>query len=461
VTSVSAGPAAASQLDGQGYVNVTILEGTTVQPAPAVAGCPFTGQPMRAILHGRSGTLRFDDTYLSKHVLFIGGIGTGKTNAMMQMLHDLRERTSEDDVFVVFDTKGDFLEEFYRAGDAVISTTPDAYPGGVIWNLFADLLDQDPAERSDHIFEIASTVFEEDLAKAEQNMFFAAAARDVFAGVVEALSRRPPPHDNAVLRAQLEGTSKALWDLMHEHADLAGAARYLVGQGNSPDSVRAFLQQTVNKSFSSVFRRSGDFSVRNFVRSKGGRGLFIEYDIAIGSRLLPIYRVLIDMAIKEALGLGRRGARGSVYFIFDEFALLPALSHIADGINFGRSLGLKFVAGTQNVDQVLHAYGPEVGRSIMSGFGTAFAFRLMDDASRTLVRQRFGANRKQIATFSPVRSHGVQHDVVLGSVVEDWALSGLNVGECIVSLPEGPPFSFIFDEYVRRAGPDTSSRRNG
>jgi len=30
-----------------------------------------------------------------------------------------------------------------------------------------------------------------------------------------------------------------------------------------------------------------------------------------------------------------------VYFIFDEFALLPQLSHIADGINFGRSLGLK------------------------------------------------------------------------------------------------------------------------
>ncbi len=100
-------------------------------------------------------------------------------------------------------------------------------PGGVIWNLFADLLDEDPTERSDHIFEIASTVFSEDLASAAQNMFFAAAARDVFAGVVEALSRQPPQHDNAALRAQLEGSNKALWDLMHEYPDLAGAARYL------------------------------------------------------------------------------------------------------------------------------------------------------------------------------------------------------------------------------------------
>jgi len=77
-----------------------------------------------------SGTLRFDDTYLSKHVLFIGSIGTGKTNAMMHMLRDLRNRTGEDDVFVVFDTKGDFLDEFYRPGDAVVSTRPEAQPAG-------------------------------------------------------------------------------------------------------------------------------------------------------------------------------------------------------------------------------------------------------------------------------------------------------------------------------------------
>jgi len=89
---------------------------------------------------------------------------------MMHMLRDLRNRTGEDDVFVVFDTKGDFLDEFYRPGDAVVSTRPEAQPGGVIWNLFADLLEEDPAERSDQIFEIASTVFSEDLANAAQNM---------------------------------------------------------------------------------------------------------------------------------------------------------------------------------------------------------------------------------------------------------------------------------------------------
>ena len=83
-----------------------------------------------------------------------------------------------------------------------------------------------------------------------------------------------------------------------------------------------------------------------------------------------MYRVLIDLAIKEALGLGRAKSRGSVFFVLDEFALLPHLGHISNGINFGRSLGLKFMVGTQNVNQVLKAYGAESGASILSGFGS-------------------------------------------------------------------------------------------
>ncbi|HEY5988203.1 MAG TPA: type IV secretory system conjugative DNA transfer family protein, partial [Streptosporangiaceae bacterium] len=151
-----------------------------------------------------------------------------------------------------------------------------------------------------------------------------------------------------------------------------------------------------------------------------------------------------DLAIKEALALGRRHRPGSAYFVLDEFALLPALSHISDGINFGRGLGLKFVAGTQNVNQILDAYGPEIGKSILSGFGTILAFRLVDDSSRDLVRQRFGANRKQITTYAPVRSEGVHQTVVMGNVIEDWDLSSLEVGHCVVSLPTGPPFLFAF-----------------
>jgi hypothetical protein len=272
----------------------------------------------------------------------------------------------------------------------------------------------------------------------------------VFAAAFEALLRSAEAPTNQVLREALDGSTRQLWDLITAHPDLVGGARYLSGSGTTPDSIRAFLQQSVNASFSGTFRRAGDFSVRRFVRSKNRRALFIEYDIAAGSRLTPVYRVLIDLAIKEALTLGRARRSGSVYFVMDEFALVPRLQHMSDGVNFGRSLGLKFLIGTQNVEQVLFGYGPELGRTILSGFGTVFGFRLMDNASRDLLRARFGANRKQITTESAVRAQGVRQETVLGNVVEDWDLSALGIGHSIAALPSGPPFRFAFSRYQSR-----------
>ena len=433
---------------GAGNAHVAILEGMTIEPPPAVAGSSYHEHKRISVMHGRGGAIRFDDDALSKHVLFLGGIGTGKTNAMMQLIRSLRDSARQDDVFVIFDTKGDFCREFYTDGDAVISGNPHADPGGVVWNLFRDLPGLDAIARGEEIYEIAATVFSEGQEQAGENSFFATAACDIFAAVVELMMREGGQPSNAELRERLEQGSGELSELLEEHPDLAGTARYLQGE-RTPESILAFLQQTLNSSFSGAFRLpGGTFSVRDFVRGKAGRALFIEYDIAVGSRLLPIYRVLMDMAIKEALSLGRQpGPTGNVYFVMDEFALLPQLSHISDGINFGRSLGLKFLVATQNVNQVLHAYGAEVGSSMLSGFGTVFAFRLMDNTSRDLVRQRFGGNRKQITTYAAVRSEGVHQVVVDGNVIEDWHVSDLGVGECVVSLSAGPPFFFAFGEY--------------
>jgi type IV secretory pathway TraG/TraD family ATPase VirD4 len=434
-----------------GELRVSIVEGESLQRIDGVIGSAVdrSRKQVFQVLRGLNGALRFDQQDISKHVLFIGGIGTGKTNAMKHLVQSLRQKADDDDVFVVFDTKADFVREFYRPGDAVISSAPDSGQGGERWNLFSDLLDEDRGERSDQIYEISSTIFGDATSPEGQNYFFGAAARDIFAAVVEAMHRDETAYSNADLREQLEASAGELRDLLAEHPDLAGSARYLHGD-RTAEQILAFLQQTLNTSFSGVFREAGTFSVRDFIRRKGGRTLFIEYDVSMGSRLSPIYRVLMDLAIKEALGLGRQGSRGSVFFVMDEFALLPKLSHIGDGINFGRSLGLKFLVGTQNVNQVLHAYGAAIGASILSGFGTVLAFRLMDSGSRDLVRERYGANRKQITTFAPVRSEGVQQVTVMGNVIEDWDMSRLGRGECIVCFPEGPPRLFQFAEYIDR-----------
>jgi hypothetical protein len=78
------------------------------------------------------------------------------------------------------------------------------------------------------------------------------------------------------------------------------------------------------------------------------------------------------------------------------------------------------------------------------------AFRLADKISRDLVRERYGTNRKQISTYAPVRHEGVRQTVVDGNVIEDWDMSGLAKGQCIVLMPLEPPFLLKFNKFQGR-----------
>ena len=48
---------------------------------------------------------------------------------------------TDEDIMVVFDTKGDFYKEFYRPGDIVISNDETATGGDCLnyWNIFNEI----------------------------------------------------------------------------------------------------------------------------------------------------------------------------------------------------------------------------------------------------------------------------------------------------------------------------------
>ena len=82
--------------------------------------------------------------------------------------------------------------------------------------------------------------------------------------------------------------------------------------------------------------------------------------------------------------------------------------------------------------------------SVLSAFGTVFAFRLYDGDSRDFVRGRFGKNKKVARFDSNVRSKGINESIIDGYVVEDWDLSSLPVGCCIAALPDHAPVRFQY-----------------
>ena len=107
--------------------NIQVFEGNELKlSSPALSG-----NSARCYLYGTDGIgsdtkIPLSDELLGRHLLFLGGIGTGKTNAIYQIIAQLRRTMTANDVMVIFDTKGDFYKEFYRKGDIVISNDSKA-----------------------------------------------------------------------------------------------------------------------------------------------------------------------------------------------------------------------------------------------------------------------------------------------------------------------------------------------
>lgn len=370
----------------------------------AIPGKNHMGQPMM---------IPIGEHILSRHMLLLGGIGTGKSNAFNHIIRNTRSNLTNEDVMIIFEevTIDDRVEE--------------------------------------NILEIAKGLFAEKLEHTTQP-FFPNAAKDLFAALMLHLVRNDKFADkrnNKSLRSYLNSiTPHIMVDILNQHSDLKAMQSYIYDEKSGQTlGVMAELQQMMREIFIGNFQKKGGLSMRKLVRRKGGRVIFVEYDLGIGGMLMPIYRLLIDLAIKEALC--RTSNEGNVYFFIDEFRLVPHLEHIDDGVNFGRSLGAKFFVGIQNIDQVMAAYGEYTGRSILSGFGTTFAFRVNDVGSREYIKNLFGRNIKQQSYMSKVQNRGIAEQLREGYVVEDDDINNLPVGEAIVSAPSGEPFRFKFNLY--------------
>lgn len=386
-----------------------------------------------------------DKNTLARHILCVGAIGSGKSVTMYHIINKIREKSTAEDVFVFFDAKGDYLHEFYEEGDFVLSNEIEKIKGAVNWNIFEEIMSIPVEKREEGIREFSASLFKEDIERSSSPVF-SIGARDVFSGILIAISRQIEEEnimwDNKKLVEWVKKASlKTIRNLLLPHKDLAWIRNLINNEAEETNqSFIIHLNQNIFNIFSGEFCKEGNFSIKKALNEKNGRAIFLEYDLANGNILRPIYTLLIDLAMKESLG--RSKSKGNVYFILDEFPLIPKLNYIESSLNFGRSLGVKVIAGIQNIGQVTNTYGDTYGMSIISGFGTAFTFKLNDELSRQTIKGRHGGNKILINMLSTNVSKGVQDIYMDSTVIEDRHISELRVGQCIVSPYNGEPFRF-------------------
>ena len=397
---------------------------------------------------GRPSTLLLSAQDLSRHVLFLGSSGTGKTNCLLEVARQLKGQMGPCDGMIVFDPKGDF--QCLRGGrDEALSVRGSTE----FWNIFAEVTatSWDAEDVREDATEVFATVFSEACEKSP-NVFFPKAACHLAADTVAAIAMRARDWpggkigaylNNARLRAFLEGAGVVEFTkLLAGVPGCAASLKYLGGGGSDQAlGVLAELQEAVRALFMGEFGGEGGFSARDFVRRREGRALFVNYDLGHASS--SAYEVVVDLCLKEALAAPRPG--GSLYVVIDELKMLPRLQHLSNALSFGRSCGVKVIAAAQNVEQLYEVYGEVGGRVMAAGFQTLVGFGSNAEASRRYVG---GVAGERLVEVSYLGADGARRsDLQRAPAVEDWQLVSLGIGQAVVAMAGRSLFQFAFDRY--------------
>ena len=435
--------------------NFTVIKGNVLEnnPIPLPKGNEVIR--LKGRYHEKKAEIVLDEETLNKHTLLIGSTGCGKTTLMNHIIGQVKSKMTNNDVMIIFDTKGDFHSRFYNPSlDCVIGNSPQYYQQSQRWNIFKEILADGWDDRQVilNAQEICKALFEDRTKNNTNNPFFPNAARDLLAAILITMVRlgtdckefvRENFYNNRIKEFLDSSSGDDLCDFLDGITDMRSVLSYIEGDSAQSQGVLAEMYSVIRDIFIGIFAEKGGFSIRNFVRRKGGRALFIEYDLSIGSVLTPVYKIMFDLALKEALGQTK--SKGNVYLICDEFKLLPNLQHIDDGVNFGRSLGVKVFAGLQSIEQLYEIYGLSRGKNLIAGFSSIIAFRANDVTTRNYISNLHGQNMV-LEQYRMMDNHTVE-DKRIGNTVEDWDLNSLRVGEAIVGLPFAPPFRFYFEMF--------------
>ncbi len=407
---------------------------------------------------------------LSLGCLAVAAPGGGKTNLFDMILSRLLTAMDNQDVIIIFDTKGDYLAEFGsripEEERVVIGSGWEYRKITSYHNIFAEIMPRGvdgklvytPDSDVDAL-EIAELFFQQ--MHSETQPVFPAMAEQIVAGIIIYFMRRYWREDQSRLNNQelihffQSRTTEELKAVFEEDymEDYKSCISYISGKGTQTQGVNSYIGAILRKMFIGPFAMADparEFSMMHILTGRKRTVVFIEYDLKRGNALAPMYGILIDQALKNALG-GRGDTRKNVYLLLDEWALLPKLKYAADSLSFGRSQGVKVMAGIQNISAIEDLYGEAGARNILAGFQNIFAFRITDYHTRRFLVERLGENYQNISFSAQNESANIQYT---GHTLEEWDLMELELGQAAVVLAGEAPFLFRFPRYC--APPGTS-----
>ena len=438
------------------FIRVQEVEGTFVHhnPLPVLQGKCCAVLPV--VCRGRRERLSLPEAALDKGLLMMGRPGMGKSTVIAALLRQLdQQQMTSRDIMLVLDPKDEYFNAFGKEGDVRLGAGTNRAPN-VRWSLFKDLsagvhtegqLRQRCAMVAKNCLvtleNATQPFFTEAPRKAAENLLYLALhcpavlpggqlCNEGFVALVE--SGR---YDHAIAAARnLPGVSGALEELLGRD-DKANVTQL---------SVRMELKVNVAASLKHFNRgapRSASlFSAVQAVRQRGGKRIFMQYDLSAGNTAAAATASILDLVVQTAF----EQVGGRVILALDEMPQLgPCFREtLAKASSVGRSYHLDLIAGVQSLAQMTEVYTETSAKALMNNFQTQLHFSTGDPDSEEYLRRQVGnilVERSRLVPGLGLRRGAME----MTSALTEETLGTMNVGDCVVLQTGAKPCLVHFE----------------
>ena len=302
----------------------------------------------------------------SSHILLMGDTGSGKSNAIRQILRQVQKR---GEAAIVYDPAGEFVQEFYRPerGDFVLNPLDERCP---YWSLSSEL----------HGYGIADAIAAAMLPEKEhEKAFFTDAPRRVLSRL---LKGHPSVQqllewmsDPAEIDRRLEGTPQAAYLDRNAGPQRGGV---LASLNMIADSLALLPEQDKMRGF--------------FETTKWGfkrtQWVFLTSRPTMRDRILPLHSAWLDLLMLRMMEPCENEAK-PVWFVLDELASLNKLPQLHTAVTENRKYGIPIVLGFQGRSQLEKRYGQDA-EAMLSQPATKIFFKTSEPRAAKWVSETLG-----------------------------------------------------------------------
>jgi type IV conjugative transfer system coupling protein TraD len=316
------------------------------------------------------------------HTIILGSTGTGKTNAILDLLDQIRKN---GDRAIIYDKMGSYTANYYQPQKDIILNPLDQRSKA--WSFYNEI-----RRESDYDY-IASALIPEK--KDSSGPFWTDSARRVFSVFAQKLKNqlKENPSNKNFLQLLLKSNFKILADFL---SSTSATSLINVESEKTSLSILAILSAYLSSlKYLKDDNSHENFSIRNWIELENNDSfLFISSRSDQHDSLQPLISTWIDIAVKALLSLDQNNYaktdKRRVWIILDEIGSLQQMPSLLDGLAQSRQFGGAFILSLHSISQLKSIYGKDKTDTITSLCRNKLFFAGADDETAEYCSQNLG-----------------------------------------------------------------------